>query len=135
MRVQCSELEVGPVVNVSAILGAKRDVPHQRKVCAASVHKCSLSLLESSRHGLARIVRRIKDERAGPGQNIGVDPGTSREGHNKCASSLMHIGLNIKWTTSGEVLLCVPGVAIIRFGGEPAIEVITVSDEEAARIG
>ena len=135
MRVQRGELEVGPVVNVSAILGAKRDVFHQREVCSASVYKCSPRLLESSGNGLARIVGRIKDERASPGQSIRVDPGTAREGHNECSSSLVHIGLNAKRTTSGEVLLRVAGVAIICFGGKPAIEVITVPDEEAARVG
>src|ERR1700730_16839979 len=104
MRVQRGELGVWTVVNVSAIFGAKCNVPNQREVCAASVHKCSLSLLEDSRHGLDRSVRRIKDERTGPGQNIRIDSGIAREGHNECASSLVHIGLNVKWTTSSEVL-------------------------------
>src|SRR5437016_6146301 len=60
VRVQRGQLKVGPVVHESAILGAEGDVFHKREVHTATVNKCCLGLTQSSRHGLARIVGRIK---------------------------------------------------------------------------
>ena len=45
----------------------------RRKVRAAAVHKCGFGLPESSGHGLPGIAGRIKNQRAGPSQNVGLN--------------------------------------------------------------
>lgn len=67
IRVQRGELKVGPVVHESAILATKSDVLHKSEVRAAAVHECRVGLSQSSRHGLALIVGRIKYKRARAG--------------------------------------------------------------------
>src|SRR5207245_11041478 len=114
IRVQRGQLEVGPVVHESAILGTERDVFHMREISAAAVNKCSFGLPQSSRHGLACIVGGVKHQRTRPGQNIGVNPVTARQSDDQCGCGLMGVGLNVEWATGSEVLLGVAVIAIVR---------------------
>src|SRR5438309_478176 len=91
VRVQRDELEVGPVVHESAILGTESDVFHKREINAATVNKCSFGLPQSSRHGLACIVGGVKHQRTRPGQNIGVKPVTARQSDDQCGCGLMDV--------------------------------------------
>src|SRR2546427_3263502 len=135
IRVQRGQLEVGRVVHESAILGTEGDVFHKREISAATVNKCSFGLPQSSRHGLAGIVGGVKYKRARPSQNIGVDPRAAGQSYDQCGCGLMDVGLNVELATGSEVLLGAAVVAIVRFRGEPAIEVVAVADEDTASIG
>ena len=47
----------------------------------------------------------------------------------------MHVGLDVKRAADREVLLGVAVIAVVGFGGEPAIKVIAIADEETASVG
>src|SRR5690349_13854410 len=134
-RVQPGQLKVRPVIDVSAILGAESDVSYKRKVHAAAVHECGFGLLQRARHGLPCIARGIKNQRACPCKDVRIKSVTSRHGNDQGSRGLMHVGLDIEWAAGSEVLLRVSGVTVVRLGGEPTVEVITITSDDTASIG
>src|ERR1700733_7438211 len=76
----------------------------------------------------------MKHQTAAPAQNIRTEPGyRARKTYNHIGCCGVHIGLDSRKPTCRRIPLGVPVVAVVRFAGEPAIEVITVPNEKSAR--
>ena len=134
IRVQCRQLEVGPVVDESAIFGAKGYVFRHGEVGPAAIDEGTFRLPESPRNRLARTARRIKDQRAAPRQDVRINSVASRQGYNQIGCRLMNVGLNVEWPAGSKVLLRVSVVSVVRFRCQPAIEVIAIAHEKPAGI-
>lgn len=80
IRVQCRQLEVGPVVDESAIFGAKSYVFRRGEVDPAAIDEGSFRLPESPRNRLART----------PCQDVRINSVASRQGHNQIGCRLMN---------------------------------------------
>src|SRR5579863_4447560 len=77
----------------------------------------------------------MKHQAAASAENIGIEPGYSeRKVYNRGGSGGVHVGLNSRHSASREIPLGIAVVAVVRFAGEPAIEVITVPNEKSASI-
>src|SRR3977135_2685459 len=96
IRVQPNQPEIRPLVYKSAILGTKSEVFRNREIRAAAVHESSFGLAQSSRHGLACVAGRVKNQAARTRQKVGVSAEDSTgKIHHEGARGLVHIGLNI----------------------------------------
>lgn len=137
ISVKRSQTEVGCVVNESPIFGPQRDMPEQREVRSATVGKHTDRLPLRSRNAAEAVPGGIKYERATFGEHLRADfkPSRCRHMNDEAAGCLMDIGLNSRKSCGREVMLGVPVVAIYRFRGNPAVQVVSVTDEKAAGVG
>ena len=77
----------------------------------------------------------MKHQTATAAQDIRIEPGYPEgKTHNHIGCGCVHIGLNSGKTARRKIPLGVAVIAVVRFAGEPAIEVITVPNKKAARL-
>src|SRR5437588_1687901 len=101
----------------------------------ATVQKSTSRLRVSSRDETTRVASWMKHQAAASGKNVRIDfPDRERKTYDCIGSGCMHVGLNSRKTTGREILLSITVVAVVRFGREPAVKVIAVPNQHAARI-
>src|SRR6266403_232860 len=133
VRTQCGNSEVRTVVYKSAVLQSKGNMTHKSVVHASAVNKCRASLLRCRGNESSRVARRIKHERSRSCEYIGPHPGNIHGNVDDDRSGrLMHVGLDAKVSTWGEILLRVAVVPVTGFRTEPAVDVKAVVHKEAA---
>src|SRR5882757_8844041 len=113
VRTQCGNSEVRTVVYKSAVLQSKGNMTHKSVVHASAVNKCRASLLRCRGNESSRSCEYIGPH---PG-NIHGNVDDDRSGR------LMHVGLDAKVSTWGEILLRVAVVPVTGFRTEPAVDV------------
>src|SRR5580692_8592281 len=68
-------------------------------------------------------------------QNVRIEPGyRERKTYSDIGCGCVHIRLNSRKPTRRKIPLGVAVIAVVRFAGEPAIEVITVPNEKSASL-
>ena len=127
-RVKRCQIKVWTSVHETTVFGANCEVPAEVVVGAAPVDKRSFGLTLRSGNRSAYITGRVKHEGAGTGEDVrGKSENAVWRGHDEGTRCLVHISLHSDQAGGSEVLLRVPGVAVTRVGGQPAIEVIAIA--------
>jgi hypothetical protein len=107
----------------------------QRVVDPGAVEKSTFRLGISARDKATGIPGWMKHQAATSAKNIGIQPGYSeRKAYNHIGRGCVHVGLNSRDSASREIPLRIAVVAVVRFAGKPAIEVITVPNKKPAGI-
>src|SRR5215831_13059241 len=131
---QTGQIEIRRLVYKAPILCPERDVPRHRIVCAAAVHERSLILARSPSKGTAGISSRIKNQRAAATQNVWLQFRKSWQLHDRRTGDLVNVRLHAR-DASSEVTLRVAIVPVVRFGCEPAVDVVAIPQQESAGVG
>ena len=106
--VQAGNVEIGNLVYKAAILAAQRQVSRKSVVDTGAIKECAPGLRLCADQTRASIVSRIKNQNAAAAQHKRLYTGNLRQLYDRCASNLMHIGLNARGGKSGCVDLRVP---------------------------
>jgi hypothetical protein len=107
----------------------------QRVVDATAVEESTFRLSISAGHKAVRVAGWMKHQAATSAENVGIESADpERKAYNRIGSGCVHVGLNSRQSASREIPLRIAVVTVVRFAGEPAIEVITVPNEKTAGI-
>src|ERR1700733_2485923 len=135
VSVECPDAKIGIFVNVTSIFSEQRPVSGQRVVDPTAIEKSTFRLGISAGHKAAPVAGWMKHQTAASAKNIGVHPGYSeRKVYNCVSRGRMHVRLNSRKSACREILLGVAVITVVCFAGEPAVEVITVTNEKPAGI-
>src|SRR5579872_1525754 len=127
--------KIGVFVDIAPVLGAQREVSGQCVIDACAIQERTFCLSISAGQEAARVGCWMKYQTATTAQNVRIKPGyPERKTYNQVGCGRVHIRLNSREPTRRKIPLGVAVIAIVRFAGKPAIEVITVPNEKSARL-
>lgn len=114
-RVQGMESEVRVLVHEPSVLSPQRQVARKSMVGASAVQKGASSLSTSTRHGVAKIARRIKDQTATSCQCVSVDSSQVQwKFHHHISYDGVHVGLDSGFPeAAAEISLSISVVTIV----------------------
>jgi hypothetical protein len=135
VSVECPDAKIGVFVNVPPVLREQRPVSGQHLADAAAVEKSTFPLGISAGHKAARVAGWMKYQAAASAKSVGIEPANpERKANNRSGSGCVHVGLHSRQSADREIPLRIAVAAIVRFAGEPAIEVITLPNGKTAGI-
>ena len=135
VSVEGSNAKIGIFVDVAPVLSAQGEMFGQRVIGAAAVQKSTFRLGIGARHETARVAGWMEYQTAASAQKVGTKP-ADPEGktYHHIGSGCVHVGLNSGKSAGRKIPLGVAIEAVVRFGSEPAVDVITVPKKKPACI-
>ena len=135
--VQLFDPEVGCAVHQAAILRSQRDMIEDWKVGSSSVGKHADGLLLCSCNRTESVAGRIEHQRSSLREDVGMDPESCRswEAKDETSGGLMNVSLDPGKSGGRKEVLGIATVSVDALPSEPAVEVISVANQKATRIG
>src|ERR1700758_5308308 len=129
--------EVRVLVHEASVLSPQRKVARKSIIGAGAVQEGASSLTACTRHGSAKIARRIKDQTAAPGERISGDTSEAQwKFHHHISGYCVHVGLDAGFPeAASEIFVSISVVTIVGLCREPTVEVVAVPDLESPGVG